>query len=219
MAKKSIAEQADAAELLAALNSDTKPKIPTDKLDYIRNVAKAMRALAQEIEDAEAELSAKKIRMYNLQMKELPDLFDQYNIPSLTLGAEGNNPEVELEMKPYYKAVLPKDEDDNVLPAGLRWLDKNKHGDLIKRVFVVSLPRDSVAATKRLQQFLIGPKTKKKGPTSSRYQYEVKETVPWNTLTAFVREQIEAGRAKLPLEILGATVGKIVKMKVARRTK
>lgn len=210
---KTIAAQADEAELLAALNADSKPVTPADKLEHIRNVAKAMRDLGQEIEDTEALLSEKKIRMYNLQMKELPDLFDQYNIPSLTIGAEGNNPEVELECKPYYKAVLPKDENDNVLPAGPKWLEKNKHGDLIKRVFVIALPMDSVQATQRLQKFLIGPKTKKK---TTRYQYEVKQTVPWNTLTAFVKEQIEKGKT-VPLEILGATVGKIVRMKATRK--
>lgn len=214
-AAEAAAQAQQQKELLSVIKGADRLLPPPDKLDHIRNVAKAMRSLGQEIEDAEAALAEKKARMTNLTMKELPDLFEQYNIPSLTLGAEGNSPEVELVSQPFYKAVLPKDENDVTLPAGLKWLEKNKHGDLIKRVFVVSLPMDSVKEAQALQKFLMGPKRKRNTKTS-RYQFEAKSTVHHGTLTAFVREQIEKGRSGLPLEILGATVGKIVRMKATK---
>jgi hypothetical protein len=45
--------------------------------------------------------------------------------------------------------------------------------------------------------------------------YSSKLSVPWNTLTAFVKEQVEKG-AVLPLDILGATVGRVVKLKARK---
>ena len=38
-------------------------------------------------------------------------------------------------------------------------------------------------------------------------------TVPWNTLTSYVREQVEGDHPPLDLEILGATAGQVVKIK------
>jgi hypothetical protein len=195
------------AELLAAIKGD-KVEIPKDKLDKIRALARAMRLLSFEIEDTKQALTEKNKKMFNLEMKELPDLFQEYNIPSMTIGAEGNMPEVELESKPYYKAVLPRDEDDRVKKEGLSWLKKNHHGDLIKRVFTIQFPMDADKQVLMLQKFL----------KSKKLQYEVTETVPWTSLTAFVKEMIEKRNKKgLPLEILGATVGRIVRMKVKKK--
>lgn len=206
--KTAVQRAADAAEaasqlsLLAAIKAD-KTEVPQDKLDRIRALAKGLRSLVQQIADADAILKAHKIRKYDLEMKELPDLFGECNITTLSIGADGNSPAVDLVASPYYKAVLPKDEHDEVLPAGLEWLEKNKHGDLIKKVFVIPLAMDSVKQTKLLTAFL----------KKNKIGYEVKKTVPWGTLTAFVKEMIEKKHKALPLEILGATVGKIVKMK------
>jgi hypothetical protein len=41
---------------------------------------------------------------------------------------------------------------------------------------------------------------------------DVRRDVHWKTLTAFVKEQVRQG-SPLPLETLGATVGKVVKIK------
>jgi uncharacterized protein YacL (UPF0231 family) len=48
--------------------------------------------------------------------------------------------------------------------------------------------------------------------------YEVRNSTNHNTLTAWLKEEIERKRSVLPLETLGATVGKIVSVK-ARREK
>lgn len=210
--KSAVALAADRAEaaaqqaLLATIKNDAAPAAPQDKLDRIRDLAKAMRNLVRVIKDTEETLSANKVRKYNMEMKELPDLFDECNITNLSIGADGNLPAVDLKAEAYYKAVLPKDENDEVLPAGLDWLEKNKHGDLIKRVYTIPLAMDNVKTAKLLTAFL----------KKNKISFEAKRTVPWGTLTAFVREMIEKKHKALPLEILGATVGKIVKMKPAK---
>ena len=43
-------------------------------------------------------------------------------------------------------------------------------------------------------------------------QPSIAQSVPWNTLTAFVKEQVEAGTV-IDLKKLGATVGQVVKLK------
>lgn len=190
-------------KLLATIKG-TKVEPSKDKLDQIRAQCKVMRDLSLEIKDAQAAIAEKQKQLTKLSMVTLPELFAENNIPSITIGAEGNLPAMTLESKPFYKAVLPEESD-----AGLRWLEKNKHGDLIKRVFTVKLPMDSkkqADALRKVVQKLDLP-------------YEEKETVPWTSLTAFVKEMIEKRKKAVPLDILGAMIGRVVKIKQERGDK
>jgi hypothetical protein len=45
------------------------------------------------------------------------------------------------------------------------------------------------------------------------FEFENKRAMPWNTLTSFVKEQVEVKQKTPNLEVIGATVGKIVKLK------
>jgi hypothetical protein len=179
----------------------TKVELPKDKLDKIRAQCKVMRILTMEIRDAEHALAEKKKQLSTLQTKTLPELFAENNIPSITIGAEGNLPAMTLESKPFYKAVLPENSD-----PGLRWLEKHGHGDLIKRVFKINLPMDSKKQADQVRKLV----------QRLDLAYEEKEDVPWASLTAFVKEMIEKRKKAVPLEILGAMIGRIVKIKQER---
>lgn len=184
-------------ELLARMKSD-KVTVPQDKLDNLNAQCRYMRDLTLEIKQAEERIAEKQRELTKLSMETLPELFAEYNIPSITIGAEGNLPEMTMERKPFYKAVLPEESE-----PGLRWLEKNKAGDLIKRVFTVKLPLDSAKQAVELRKIV----------RRLDLAYEERETVPWTTLTAFVKERIEKLKKPVPLDILGATVGHIVKVK------
>lgn len=186
--------------LLAKIKG-TKVEVSADKLDQIRAQCKIMRDLTLEIKDAQAAIAEKQKKLTKLSMETLPTMFAENNIPSITIGAEGNLPAMTLESKPFYKAVLPEESD-----AGLRWLEKNKHGDLIKRVFTVKLPMNSRKHAEALRKLV----------QKLDLAYEEKETVPWTTLTAFVKEMIEKRKKAVPLEILGAMIGRVVKIKQER---
>jgi hypothetical protein len=160
-----------------------------------------MRSLTLEIEDAKLSLKEKQASFTLLSMKTLPELFAENNIPSITIGPEGNAPGMTMESKPFYKAVLPEDSE-----PGLKWLKANGAGDLIKRVFTIPLPMDSDKAANELRKAL----------KKMNIRYEEKETVPWMTLTAFVKELIEKRKKGVPLEILGAIIGRVVKVKSER---
>lgn len=188
--------------LLAVLN--TKMPVSEDKLDKIRAQCRFMRVLMLQIKEDEALLAERKKILNKMSMETLPELFAENNISSITIGAVGNLPEMTLENKPFYKAVLPADSD-----AGLRWLEKNGHGDLIKRVFDVRLPMNSKKQADKLRKFV----------QQLDLAYEEKETVPWTTLTAFVKEMIEKRKKAVPLDILGAMIGRVVKIKQERSDK
>ena len=190
------------ADLLKAITAkDTAPSQEHDALVEVRDMARAMRDLQHEIKELEERTAEKKKLLTQLSMKDLPDLFDQHHIRSIGLDAEGNNPAYDVVASPYYRAVLPKEED-----AGLRWLEEQGHGDMIKRVYTVDLAKDSQKEAAALRKFL----------EKHDMAFEENETVHWKTLTAFIQEQIEKRHKTPPLEILGATVGRQVKIKPKR---
>lgn len=184
--------------LLAKMKNQKPPVISEDKLDVVRAHAKKMRELTLQIKAGEDAIAEKKQALHNLSSETLPDLFNEYNMSSITIGKEGNYPAMTLESKPFYKAVLPKESD-----AGLRWLEKKGHGDLIKRVVTVKLPMKSQKQADQLRKLI----------QKLDLAYTEEETVPWTTLTAFVKEMIEKRGIAVPLEILGAVVGTVVKIK------
>lgn len=220
-----------------------KQELPTDKLEKIRAMARGLRDLELEITSDEERIAEKKKRLIKMQMEELPQVFQENNIPSLTIGAEGNQPAFVLERKSYYKAALPKDDPvRGTSPAeGLAWMVTNKQGDMIKRVYSVELPVDSVKAAKALETFLCGrdpyevkkkapakkvakKKTGKKaekhsGPERYIYSYEKKSTIPWASLTAWLKDRIERNLKIPPLDIIGGIVGHIVKIKQVKGDK
>jgi hypothetical protein len=169
-------------------------------MEKLRAKAKELRDARQRVDDLEETLKQAKALATQLETKELPDLFSQAKTKAIEVEAEGNNPAFSARKSPYYKAVLPEESG-----PGLTWLEDNGHGDIVKAVYTVKLPRGTEEMSKALKDFL----------EEGLYEYELKETVPWTTLTAFVKEQIEKGE-KLPLEPLGAFVGEIVKIKPAK---
>lgn len=185
------------SDLLKAIQSDDVQR-DEGALESVRSMARAMRDLSLEIKELEERIAFKQKHLTQLSMTDLPDLFAQHKIKSLGLDAEGNLPAYDLVAQAYYKAVLPEEND-----PGLRWLEENGHGDMIKRVYTVKLQRDTQEVAEELRTFL----------EERDLAFEEKESVPWNTLTAFVKEQIEKRHNTPPLEILGAIVGRVVKMK------
>lgn len=186
-------------QLRAAVAAAKKPTVSDDALDRLRERVRRCRDLTNEIHDGEERIAAAKRELNQITSTELPDMFDEYGVSSVGIPAEGNAPAYIAETKPYYKAQI-RDENANEAHA---WLDKHGHGDLIKNMFSVEFGRTENKAADKLRQIL----------EKMDVDFTQKKTVPWNTLTAFVKEQIEKHNATLPLDLLGATVGRVVKLK------
>ena len=138
-------------------------------------------------------------------MVELPDLFDEMGIPSIGLDADGNMPACTAKVEPYYKAAIPKEDDG----AAFDWLEANGAGDLIRNTFSISIDKADNDTANKLEDYL----------KTSGITFERKKAVPWTSLTAFVKEEIEERQRTPPLNLLGATVGKIVKLKITKTKK
>ena len=194
--------KAPSAALARKIKTD-KPVVPEDKLEAVRDQLRKSRDTELEIADLTEKLEALN-KVQNLRIhEELPALFQEIGIDKLGIGAEGNLPAYDASLSPYYKASISAEWPQERQDAAFDWLEKEGHGDLIKNMFVVQLGRGDEKKAKKLRGLL----------EKAGYEFENKRAVPWNTLTAFVKEQVEVKQKTPNLELIGATVGKIVKLK------
>ncbi len=183
---------------IADLEKQRARDLPEDKLELLRNHAATHRDRMAEKKDLEARLKEVGAAIHELEFKTLPDLMDELGIPRVDLEAKGNLPAIKIEAKPYYRANIAADWPDDKRRAAFAWLAEHGSDDLIKTSVIVAFPRESRAKAIEFAEQLI-----RKGLFP-----EVKEAVPWGTLTAWLKEQIEKHNITPPLETFGATVGR-----------
>jgi hypothetical protein len=191
---------------LFAKDGAAKADIPEgEKLTTARELAKELYMVDSSIAQLEQELEeAKKVRTELVQRK-MPTYFDSIGIDRL--GIPGS--EMDVVVENYYHANIPKDREEEAF----NWLEENEHGDLIKTHLSMQFGRGELEVAKKVTEQLAAMfRAEGVEPRGT----EIKMGVQWNTLTAFVREQTEMGNA-LPLELLGATVGRIMKIKKRKK--
>lgn len=182
------------------------PAPPPDKLDRLRAHVREVRDLNKEIADAEAALAERKGRLNVLVHETLPGLYREAQVTVVGLEPEGNHPGYEGKIKPYYKANISADWPEDRRAAAFAWIESPKGGDtpdIIKTIITIELGKADRKTALKVT----------KGLDKAKIPYKEGLGVPWNTLTAFVKECIETRRIMPPLETLGATVGQIVEVK------
>lgn len=194
--------------LMDEMSRDTSQVASESTLETIRDRIRKLRELEfQNVSLAETmERNSAIIRQ--IKDKELVDMFDSARINVLGVQADGNLPPYEIEIRPYYKANIAADWEPEKKAAAYAWLDKHKLGDMLRNTFSIQLGKGTRDKQKKLAAFL------KKSKIEFSYVYGV----PHTTLTAFVKEQYEAGKT-LPLELLGATVGRVATVKKEKKGK
>lgn len=180
-----------------------KPVVPEDKLELVREQLRRSRDTELEMSELASRLKVKSEEQNKRVFEELPALFQEIGIDRLGIEADGNLPAYDATLTPYYKANISGEWPPEQQDAAFDWLEKEGHGDLVKNKFVVQLGRDDEEKALRLRALL----------EEAGFEFENKRAVPWNTLTSFVKEQVEKHNTTPPLDLLGATVGKIVKLK------
>lgn len=180
-----------------------KPVVPEDKLEAVRDQLRKSRDTELEIADLEKRLADRKSEQNKRVFEELPAMFQEIGIDRLGIEADGNLPAYDAALSPYYKASIPSDWPQEKQDEAFGWLENEGYGDLVKNTFLVQLGRGDEKRALKLRALL----------EKAGYEFENKRAVPWNTLTSFVKEQVEKHNTTPPLELLGATVGKIVKLK------
>lgn len=184
--------------------------MPRKQLDFERDatstpgdaVLAAVRTLAErqlmlenslaEIDDQRAEVAEELRRVREV---DLPLAMEEVGLESFSLTTGEK-----VEIKKTIKASIPASERDRAFA----WLRDNGHGSLIKNEAVASFGRGEDKKAQQLVKFC----------TTNSIEVNRKESVHPQTLSAFVREQLEAG-TRIPMETLG--VIQLQEAKIKRR--
>lgn len=159
--------------------------IPQDSLKELTKLANALIAAEAAVESAEQALKEAKERARQLREEELPDFMQELGVNELRLeGGEkiGYKDDVRLEWD------APKKE------RAFTWLEEHDFGGLIKTEVSVAFGKGQLEWAKKLMRDLA---------EAFHLEPEMKRDVNWQTMCAFLREQIAEGNP-IPLEEWGA---------------
>jgi hypothetical protein len=185
------------------------PRASVDQLTAVRERLAEFRDLNIANEDLEAQIEKNKERLQALRDRELVELFDTAKITSLTLEAVGNYPAFTVEIGDYYHANIAADWEPERREKAFAWFRREGHDDVLRNTVIVSFGKKTAKAQRALVAFL----------RKNKMVYTNEYGIPWNTLTAFVKEQIETYKRTPPLELLGATVGRVAMIKKPKKEK
>jgi hypothetical protein len=165
----------------------------------------------KKIKELEATLESTKAARLELASKTLPDFMLKIGQDKIGLA----DFDVDLVLEDYYHANIATDWEPERRNAAFQYLEENGNGDLVKTEFTILFPRQQLTAARWLQALIRTVQTALAATGQDAPEIpdpSIGLGVPWNTLTAFVKEQLTNGNP-VDLEVLGATVGKIVKIK------
>lgn len=168
-----------------------------------------------EIQALELKLEERKARKKEIQMRELPEYFRSINQDKLGLPEF----DVDLVLEPFYHANIKAEWPDEQRQKAFDYLEARGDGDLIKTVLELQFGRKELWKVRWLLahiKLLADEVNKYNEPQLTLPEPYIRMGVMWNTLTAHVRSVIEKGE-QLDLEILGAEVGQIVKIKPRKK--
>lgn len=173
-------------------------------LEAIQALAVEARDLEKEISDLQQTLKEKNVKLYEIYHVKMPDLMLAANVDQVGIPANGNLPAMDAEMKPFYSANIAASWPEEKRQAGFQYLEKLKAGDLIKTKVEALYGRGKLGDARKAAATL----AKKKGVS-----VELKQAVHPQTLTAWLKEQVEEKKFTPNLELIGGSVGRVVKMK------
>ena len=169
-------------------------QLPSDQgLGKISTLAERYTDLDEEIKDAETRLKILKEQARDIAEKQLPEAMAEIGVAKFTL-TDGS----EVTVKPYYSAKISDDKREECFT----WLQDHGHEALIKEDVVLSFNRGEHEKAEEFKAQL----------DQQGMEYSGKMGVHPQTLTAFVKEQVESG-AEFPLELFNVYIGQIAKIK------
>ena len=167
------------------------------------NLMGALTSLADQHEAAQAEVE-RLTELLDEAKKNLQRL-SEFEIPNLLDGLEGkiNLPDGRtITVAEKIRASVTSDNK----PRAMKWLDDNGHGGIVKRRFIIEFGRDQEDWAKRFEAQLAASET----PLNVKQE----RNVQWQTLDAFVREQLEHG-GDFPKDLFGIYRQRNTKIKAA----
>lgn len=187
--------------------AESAPK-PTGGLEAIRAMGAEVAALTRDIEELEAQLKEKKVRRYKLTAEQMPAVMDDAKVPEIVVDG------VKLKAETKYKANIAADDPPEKREAAFEWVTEAGGGDIINNTVTVAFPKELNDEAAELFEEL-----KRRFDNQPAIEVVRERKVPWNRLTSWLKEYVETpprpGHPKLaiPLELLNATIGRIVTIK------
>ena len=168
--------------------------LPSDQgLSKVSRLAEELIDKEEEVKEAEARLKILKEQARDSAERQLPDAMAEVGMAKFVL-TDGS----EVTVKPYYSAKIGDDKRDECF----NWLQDHGHEALIKDEVSITFNKGE---HERAEEF-------KSQLEQQGIEYNGKMGVHPQTLTAFVREQVESG-AEFPLELFNVYIGQIAKVK------
>ncbi len=175
-----------------AIPSNEKLKGVADKVRRVLEVEAEMEALS-------IQQQAKQEEYHRLTEYDIPEMMTEIGLSEAKLD-DGSK----LTVKPFYSAKITDENRDGCF----EWLRDNGHKAIIKHEVKIALGKGAELedSYKELLEYL----------RVKAFGYEDKESVHHSTLTAFVREQVEAA-SNLPQELFQVFIGRKAKIIVPKK--
>jgi hypothetical protein len=192
--------------VVALMEEDALRPPPPDKVEAVRQKMARVREIELERASLAEKNAALGTELFTIKNKELVELFDAAKIDKLGIPADGNMPAYEMVVGWHYKANLALSED---LPKAIAWIKKTDP-DLLKTTYEVHFGLREDTKRKAFEAFL----------KKSKIEYTEEFGVPWNTLTAWLKQRLNEKKPKpTPLKLLGATVERVADVVKQRKSR
>lgn len=173
------------------------PDEPVD-VAAIRKKALELRDSYLQKADLESQLKDLSRKITVVERDELPSMFTQAGVSSITVEADGNHPAFVAERTTVYTAKIP----DEKRQDAFQWFEQQGHGDLVKSHIDIIFGMQEHEERLRVMKLL----------SDNKVEYYTNESVHHSTLKAFVKRELQAGRI-IPMDLLGAFIFEEVKIK------
>lgn len=168
----------------------------SDALAQLGTLAQEMTAMETRVVEAERALKTAQDDLRTISEKTIPEAMDALGIEEFT--ARGG---LKIRIAEAVRASIPKQRQEEAVV----WLDAHGYASLVKRKFTIQFGKDEEAWANRFAADLARRKR--------QLAVAQDKAVHPSTLSAFVREQLEAG-ADLPLDLFGVYRQRFAKLEI-----
>jgi hypothetical protein len=172
----------------------------SDKLTELTALAQRLVEADAAVVEAERELKDAKERARLIREEDIPGLMTELGVDKVRLenGAE-------LTVKEDVHFMMTNEQK----PVAYQWLEQAGHGGLIKTEVKVAFGKGELKAAQSLITELA---------TQFNLEADLKRDVHWQTLAAFLREQVREARP-FPMELFGANPVRVAQVKLPKPKK
>jgi len=164
----------------------------------------------------EEELRDLKLALNKIYQDNLPQMMQEVGLDKIGIAKEGNYPGYDYKLKKFYRANIASKWDEEKREAAFAYVKSMGAEDIIKTEVVVLFPKGGL----KLAQKLVATAKKMKVPVkvgkkkiAKPVQVELSKSIPWATLSAWLKELVEKHH-KVPsaenLEKIGGSIGVVV---------